>query len=293
MSEPGTPQMPNDQEKLLADFLRDFREKQEKIEGPKVYLSEGRESWRETIADYWAHYEENEKAESQASDHQERERMDELMKQFSKGIAETHHRLASSIGALRNAFHGDNFFTSDQIEVLSSISSSATREGKIERYKSQNEGSGIHPVNKVFQHTLETSEISDEDFVIYQKDAYNAGVSMATATSLEDIYSWFVWADGKGYIEKGNKLPILFLVMIKGDLRINFESTKEVKDELSILDDATIITDYMQQGEIVVSREVLEAVGYKVMLPAYKKWVEKYLPTEISPDFQYYLNIQK
>jgi hypothetical protein len=179
-----------------------------------------------------------------------------------------------------------DFGTQEQVGVLDKIAENSTREGKIKRYYSLHVQNFVHPVKRIYSHLLEGDEsISVEKMESYKREVYEMGVSVTVFKSIDELTSWFIWAGGKEYVAKGNKIPILFYVLREGDLRTNGYNDDT---EITLLEECTCLTKARQSGVRYSEEEIIKLKERSDK--AVKEWCEKYLPKlTISPSFLEYI----
>jgi hypothetical protein len=269
---------------VRIDDVSNVKSQDSSVLSDRYFLREGLEKWFEIVAEYWGNLKESEEIEKKATDNPKTQ-LDILMVQFHKAIGEVHHRLASSIGAFRNALLVKDFGTKEQVEVLNKIIENSTREGKIKRYHSLQVKNFLHPVQRVYGSLLEDDKsLSIEKMESYEKEVYEMGVSIAEFKSIEELTSWFVWAGGNEYVLRGNRIPILFYVLREGNLNTNGIND----DELVLLKECTCATKARQSGIRHSDEEIVKLKERSDK--AVKEWCEKYLPKlTICPSFMEYI----
>jgi hypothetical protein len=278
--------MENNIPKLKSLDSMEGLESTDKVEIKKLYLLEGVEKWSETVKDYWVNYNVNQKSEIESKD--STNKVDILLERFNKGVGEAHHRLASTIGMLRNAFAEKNILTTEQLQILNMISYNATSEGKIKRYRRGDTVIGsIHPIHKIYSKILNTKDISSEEFEILKKDAYDAGQSVAISDSLAEVLSWVNWALNKEYIL--SNLPIALLRFRKGDIDLNQRQSTD--EENTLLSDAIEYNTIMSSSAQRPEKEILEEIKRRSNM-ARSRWAELYFSENFQPhsSFLEYIN---
>ena len=235
-------------QKNSLDYMEGIPEQNETLELKRLFLSEGVESWSQTVKDYWVNYDTNKTIEFAAKNSPETQ-INHLLSSFNQGVSDIHHRLASNIGAFRNSLKKSGFFTEEQFGVLEKIQYNSTDEGKIKRYKSKNPIiNSEHPVHKIYDKILSTNSVSSEELEVLKKDAYDAGQSTAIANSVKELISWFYWAGGLKFIQEGNQLPQMLLKFRKGEIILS-DSMNTNKEEYQLLTDILSISEAFQTSE--------------------------------------------
>jgi hypothetical protein len=267
---------------------KDYALAEKDLENENIFLQEGREKWLETVKDYWFNYENNEKIEWSALKNPQKSKEDQLLERFQMGAGDVHHRLVSYIATLSNAFSKKNFHNQEQLMLLGEIGENSTAQGKIKRYTSSARIKRSHPVNEIYSPLLfSRPEIPNEEFELLKKDAYEAGASTALSTSLEEIMSWFYWADGLQYIHEDKAVPAIFFELAQ---RAYTERVINMtKNEEELLKEATMINRVLQSQETINEKEFDNIIKRSEI--ARQKWLKSYFSENFStcPSFSDYL----
>lgn len=262
----------------------DYDQAEMQIKYENIFLREGRERWLEIIRDYYANFEHNQKLESEAISKPQKSTRDKLIESFVQGAGDVHHRLSSSIYTLLSAFVEKKFYTLRQLVILNKIRENATDKGKVKRYSTEVVVKRGHPIDEIYDRFLSSpTQITNDELELLKKDANRAGASVAMSTSLEEVLSWFWWANGQKYIQEGRTIPSLFFKLAQGGM---LNSTEEEKE---LLKEALSLTNALQSDQ-KISMEEVKDLEKKSKL-AQDKWVKLFFSKIESncPSFSDYI----
>jgi hypothetical protein len=177
-----------------------------------------------------------------------------------------------------------DFYSQEQLNVLEKIIKNATEEGKVQRYSTGVNIKRNHPISEIYSQLLTNPpQITEHEFVLIKKDAYKAGCSAATSVSLEEVVSWFYWANGQKYLDNGNKIPVILFKLAQGG------AVNQTVEEKKLLEEALLLTNAAQSDQKISSEEfdMLE----KHSSITQQQWAKLYFSDKFStcPSFSDYL----